>query len=480
MLVRDGHLTPAQIDLAIARQRTEGGRFGSILVEMGFVDLETITMYLGLELSLPVATGAALDRAKRTAVRLLTPEQAARHRCVPILISERQLIAAVDDPHDMRTLEAISKLTGYRVIPRVAPEIRIYYYLERYYGVPRPQRYQVLGDSPRGERRPAPKPRGAPPLPGPSLPGLPPRAENPVAAPTPAPVLRASSPTPEGTPPKGVALDDIPILTPEEIGAIEDEADALVVELEADAAETAEEAPPAEAFDAIETTREVKRPEAFAPLDAAEALTAMREAMQRGEVADAIMNHARAMFDVATLFIVRDNLAFGWKGFGPDVDSERLEALLVPLDVASVFQTAVQSERLFYAGNVFPSEIHRYLYKVLRCAPPKQAVIGAVTIGKRIVNILYGHKAGKTPLDADQLADLETLISEAAAAYVRLIAVTKKGKKARTATADPDADADADADTEKMAAVDAAAAAPPKTKPKKSKKKTRRSKKKPP
>ena len=429
ILVRDGHVTPAQIDMALARQKRDGGRFGTLLVEMGFVDLETITMYLGLEMSLPVATGAALDRAKRTAVRLLSPEQAARFRCVPLMISERQLIAAVDDPFDMHTLDEISSITGYRVIPRVAPEIRIYYYIERYYGVPRPERYRVLGDSPRGERRPAPHAPGTP-LPGPSLPGLPPQTDSPIAAPTPAPVLRAASPPPEPAPaaqppaPTHEVHDEV--LTPEEIGAIELEADELVVELEADAAETARQAPPAEAFEAMrhETDAEAETPHPPLELDAAP--TMIREAMQRGEVAEAMMGYAAHAFEAAVLFIVRDNLAFGWKGLGPQVTRERVDALLIPLDAPSIFQAAVKADDRFYTGTAFPAAIHRYLFKVLRCGEPRQTVVATVTIGKRLVNVLYAHVEDADTIPPEVVTGVRQLVDEAAAAYIRLIAVSKR------------------------------------------------------
>ena len=80
MLVRDGRITPAQLDQALAHQTRVGGRIGSILVELGFMDAETLTVYLGLELGIPIATGATLERCKRSAVRLLTPQQAARSR----------------------------------------------------------------------------------------------------------------------------------------------------------------------------------------------------------------------------------------------------------------------------------------------------------------------------------------------------------------------------------------------------------------
>src|SRR3954468_25105333 len=178
MLVRDGRLTEAQLKQSLAFQAKDGGRLGTVLVEHGLVDLEALTVYLGLELGIPIATGAMPERAKRGAVRLLPPQIAFKHKCVPLVVQDRQLIAAIEDPHDFATLEALNQITGYRVLPRVAPEVRIYYYIERYYGVARPARYMKFGDTPRGNDAVADAG-----LPAPPLPGLPPVPAAPVAAP---------------------------------------------------------------------------------------------------------------------------------------------------------------------------------------------------------------------------------------------------------------------------------------------------------
>jgi hypothetical protein len=120
MLLRDGRLTEPQLEAALRFQARDGGRLGTVLVENGFIDLEALTVYLGLELGIPIATGAMLARAKRAAVRLLQPPQAFRHKCVPLVVQDRQLIAAIEDPHDFANLDGLAQITGYRVLPRVA------------------------------------------------------------------------------------------------------------------------------------------------------------------------------------------------------------------------------------------------------------------------------------------------------------------------------------------------------------------------
>jgi hypothetical protein len=436
MLVRDGRITEAQLHEALAHQGRVGGRLGTVLVERGLVDLDALTVYLGLELGIPIATGAMLERAKRAAVRLLTPEQAYRFKCVPLVIQDRQLIGTVEDPHDFETLDALARLTGYRVIPRVAPEIRVYYYVERYYGIPRPARFLSFGDAPRGAVAPVDDA-----LPAPPLPGLPPVPIEPINAPTPQPVLRRRRSTrnvpidafadvesqirsvasAEAVIDAATAAAEAPIESQEDL---EIDADDLIIELDADADDRAEAAPSAgEAPTLTAPTQQVPTVE-YVPISADEAVTTMQNAAERSDIAAAIMSYATGLFDVAALFLVKDNLALGWKSTGAP-GSDRIDCALVPLDAPSMFQSAVASDERLFHDAPLPSTVHGYLYKVLRCAQPARAQVAAISIGKRVVNILYGHRSTRAELDDAEVEGLRRVSRAAAEAYVRLIAKSK-------------------------------------------------------
>lgn len=404
MLLRDGRLTEAQLKQALAAQAKDGGRLGTVLFEHGLVDLEALTVYLGLELGIPIATGAMLERAKRAAVRLLQPAAAFKFKVVPLVVQDRQLIAAVEDPHDFATLEALTHQTGYRVLPRVAPEVRIYYYVERYYGVARPARFVKFGETPRGDENAA-----DPALPAPPLPGLPPVPASPVSAPGPRPKLRSTK--------LAQMFDDSE--------SLELDAEDLLESLDADDAAPAERAttvrphrstnPPI----APENVEEAPRK----PLAADDALAALATVTDRDAMIDALLGYAAGAFQGAVLFTVRDQLAFGWKAVGDLPGRAYVEHLLIPLDAPSIIQTAVAAESGVFSGEVAPSTVNSYLHKVLGIAEPKSATAGVITIGKRVVNVLYGYGS---ELASDQIDELRQVCSVAAEAYARLIAVRKK------------------------------------------------------
>jgi hypothetical protein len=400
MLVRDGRLTPAQVESAVTQQARVGARLGTVLIEMRLIDADTLTVYLGLDLGIPIATRAALERAKRAAVRLLSPELAERFLCVPLVVQDRQLVVAMRDPHDLLALDELATSTGYRIIPRVAPEARLYYFLERYYGVPRPERYRVLGDlaiagMPRGGDFVEPPP--------PPLPGLPPQVKNPIPAPGTPPPLRPAPP-------------------PEEDDDLARELDAAD-EAPAEAAPVRRPAPPPPPAAALAPEPPEEPTVEILTLDAA--VRRIDAATTRSEIADAIISFARGLFDVAALLVVRDELAFGWKGFGRGLDLDRLETLLVPLEPTSLFKAAIEAGDV-QAASPAPNALHSHLWKILKAQPPREAVVAPIRIKERVVNLLYGHSDGDRTLAENESAQLRRLVETAAAGYVRLIALSKQ------------------------------------------------------
>ena len=102
-----------------------------------------------------------------------------------------------------------------------------------------------------------------------------------------------------------------------------------------------------------------------------------------------------------------------------------VEHLLMPLEAPSIVQAATAAEGGLVHGPITPGTVNNYFYKLLGCSEPRHATAGVVMIGKRVVNILYGHGRELTP---QQIEDLRTVCKAAAEAYARLIAVQKKKK----------------------------------------------------
>ena len=80
-------LTEAQLDLALHEQKRHGGLLGQVLVQLGFVQPQTLAEYLAAaaETKTVNLNGALIDPA---AVRLVPLDMARRLQVMPISVSD--------------------------------------------------------------------------------------------------------------------------------------------------------------------------------------------------------------------------------------------------------------------------------------------------------------------------------------------------------------------------------------------------------
>src|SRR5438270_10165992 len=84
LLLRNAAIGLTQLEGALRNQVLYGGRLGTNLVELGFLDLELLSTYLAELTAFPVATPTLLDDAERSLLDKLGAEDAHRLRAVPL------------------------------------------------------------------------------------------------------------------------------------------------------------------------------------------------------------------------------------------------------------------------------------------------------------------------------------------------------------------------------------------------------------
>jgi hypothetical protein len=140
-LIREGKLTAEQLAHALERQVTVGGRLGTNLVELGFLtDLE-LTRALSQHLKMAPAQPDVFEEIPSQVIGLMPREMAQRHAAVPFLKEGRTIHVAMADPSELAALDELTFAAGCQVKPFVAPDAKIQWALEKYYGVARPLRY---------------------------------------------------------------------------------------------------------------------------------------------------------------------------------------------------------------------------------------------------------------------------------------------------------------------------------------------------
>ncbi|MEZ5313001.1 MAG: hypothetical protein R2862_04755 [Thermoanaerobaculia bacterium] len=131
---------------ALRNQKVLGGRLGTCLLEIEAVSEEDLLAALADVQGAATATPEDL-RGIPDEVTDLVPKKVAR-RClaIPFHASSTQVKVAVTDARDLDVQNEVSFVVGRRIVWHVAPELRIYEALEKYYHEECPTRYAKLLD----------------------------------------------------------------------------------------------------------------------------------------------------------------------------------------------------------------------------------------------------------------------------------------------------------------------------------------------
>jgi type IV pilus assembly protein PilB len=121
--------------VALKHQRQHGGRLGSILINLGFVDDDDITSVLSRQYGVP-SINLAYFEIDPSVIKLIPVETAQKYLVVPLSRVGSTLTIATADPTNVFAMDDIKFMTGFNVEPVVASEASIQDALEKYYGTP--------------------------------------------------------------------------------------------------------------------------------------------------------------------------------------------------------------------------------------------------------------------------------------------------------------------------------------------------------
>ncbi len=141
MLVNDKVITKKQLEEGIQNQVIFGGRLGTNLVEMEYIDEQTLTKYLAKKHGVPTVAWRSLNRIKPDVLKIFTQKLAKSTESFPVKIDGKALYVVMADPGDLEAIQEISFATQKKVNPLVLPEIRVFDLLTRFYKIGRELRY---------------------------------------------------------------------------------------------------------------------------------------------------------------------------------------------------------------------------------------------------------------------------------------------------------------------------------------------------
>lgn len=133
-------ITEEQRHRAVLRQSRLRGRFGTALLEEDASE-DVIAHGLAVQNRVPPATPEFLQSIRSDVLRLVPARVAQRLHAVPFRKEGRVLSVAMRDPGDLPALDELAALTGFRIAPHAALEVRIYALLYRFYAADVEPRY---------------------------------------------------------------------------------------------------------------------------------------------------------------------------------------------------------------------------------------------------------------------------------------------------------------------------------------------------
>ncbi len=166
MLVKDKVISAAQLEEAIQNQVIFGGRLGTNLIELQYVDEDTLTRYLSRKHGVPTVDWTLLNRVKPGVLKKFSKKLAKSAEGFPLKEDGKDLYVVMTDPANLDALQEIRFATGKNVKPLVLPEVRVYDLLTRFYNIGREMRYIGLAmmykKKKPAEKAPAPAYRPSP------------------------------------------------------------------------------------------------------------------------------------------------------------------------------------------------------------------------------------------------------------------------------------------------------------------------------
>ena len=341
-------MTISELHTGLDMTRRKGGRLGTHLLRLGFVEEEALLRALEEQFGVRPIAERELEAVPEAVREIVPPEIRQRYGVVPVARLGNVLELAMINPLDPDAREAVEKATGMMIRPRVATEVAV----ERFSGELPPEAALFEGETARGAARG----EVPPPEAWDAFWSLPPAG--------PEAFRRAKPARRGGAPAVEVGFPDLRELVGTGLG---------------DAGDTLEY-------------------EAF--------LARLPSVTHRDQVADLLLRYLNRHLDRVALFVVHKNRVVGWSARGEGVVTDDIQSLIIPLDRPSIFLN-LRHAGTYYAGPIPPGEANAVLAEALGTPAPEEVLAVPVRIKGRPVMYAFGDSPGMrlAELPVDEIAE---------------------------------------------------------------------------
>lgn len=406
ILIRHRFITPAQLEEGLTVQVTNGGRLGSNLVDLGCVSVDDVARALGSQHGVAAASDEAFRSVKSAALDAVPREMCAKYGVCPLAIDKKTLHLAMRDPRQAGLLAALSKELPFEQIkPYATPDLRLLYFLELLYQIPRPKRYlHATSNGDAGWRGNLEPTVGRAPVAGQAA-----LRQAPIEQRMTGPQLAVVRPQTQVSQTPQTAEDsefELVYLDEHEKEAEEEDS---IFDLDIDIS-----------FDEASATSATSTSQ---KLSTGELLAKLQQASERETILSLLITPVLSRTSISLVLLPRGELAVGLGASGTEVSPGQVRQLVVPLNTPSLVKEAFESKELV-RGEVQKDALQQMIANYLRVEIPREAMVAPIVLGPKVVNLLCVQTTSS--FDESAVTELSQIAAQAAIAYRRLI-INKRG-----------------------------------------------------
>ena len=119
-LIEQGLINQTQLDDALKRQAQVGGHLGSILIDLGYITLDTLIEALGKSLGFPGVNLFKRNISEKV-LKSIPKDKITSLHVIPIAADEHNITLAMAEPQDMKTISELEFQLGKKIRPVVVP-----------------------------------------------------------------------------------------------------------------------------------------------------------------------------------------------------------------------------------------------------------------------------------------------------------------------------------------------------------------------
>ncbi len=121
------------LEKALIRQKASKQRLGEVLAEMGVISEEELAEALGTQFNFKTIKNFIDHSFSQDLLDLLPSDFAMKKLVFPLKQKDNMLAVAITDPFDMETMEMLSRISGFQIIPVISTRREILDAISKFY-----------------------------------------------------------------------------------------------------------------------------------------------------------------------------------------------------------------------------------------------------------------------------------------------------------------------------------------------------------